>query len=67
MVLQKERCMMQRKTPNKLNLLALRRQYTNPHELYDTLRTRDSIYFDESSQSWMVDTAIAQQIRITQP
>lgn len=45
---------MQRKATNKLNLLALRRQYTNPHELYDTLRARDSIYFDETSQSWLV-------------
>ncbi len=45
---------MQRKTTNKLNLLALRRQYTSPHELYNTLRAQDSIYFDETSQSWLV-------------
>lgn len=45
---------MQPKATNKLNLLALRRQYTNPYELYDALRARDCIYFDVTSQSWLV-------------
>jgi cytochrome P450 len=37
----------------KLNLLALRRHYTNPHHLYDALRARGDLYFDASSQSWL--------------
>lgn len=41
------------RTTNKLNLLALRRQYTNPHQLYDRLRDRDSLYFDETGQCWL--------------
>src|SRR5947209_3900499 len=46
--------MMPQKAVNKLNLLALRRQYTNPHGLYNTLRAQDSIHFDGTSQSWLV-------------
>ncbi len=45
---------MYQRTTNKLNLLALRRQYTNPHGLYNTLRAQDSLYFDATSQSWLV-------------
>jgi cytochrome P450 len=45
---------MQQRGANKHNLLALRRHYTHPHELYNTLRVRDQIYFDETSQSWLV-------------
>jgi len=45
---------MQQRAKNKLNLLALRRQYTKPHELYDTLRAQDCCHFDPSSQSWLV-------------
>lgn len=42
-----------RNSTNKPNLLALRRHYTDPHHLYDTLRQQDSLYFDESSQCWL--------------
>jgi pimeloyl-[acyl-carrier protein] synthase len=49
--------MMQRrpvqKTTNKLNLLALRRHYTDPQDLYTALRQKDSLYFDETSQCWL--------------
>lgn len=45
---------MQQKKPAKLNLLSLRRQYTNPHGLYDALREQDSVYFDATSQCWLV-------------
>ncbi len=36
------------------NLLALRKHYTNPYGLYTRLREKDQIYFDETSQSWLV-------------
>jgi cytochrome P450 len=36
------------------SLAQLKRQYTNPHELYARLRSHDCIYFDGSSQSWLV-------------
>ncbi|BCL80813.1 cytochrome P450 [Ktedonobacteria bacterium brp13] len=42
------------KAINKLNLLALRRHYTEPHALYNSLRSQDSLYYDETSQSWLV-------------
>jgi cytochrome P450 len=42
------------KTPDKLNLLALRRHYTNPHQLYTTLREQDALHFDSTSQCWLV-------------
>jgi len=58
---------MQRKTTNKLNLLALRRQYTNPYELYDTLRERDCIYFDETSQCWLVTGHNATTLMLDDP
>jgi len=45
---------MQRRATNKLNLLGLRRHYTDPHGLYNALRAQDSLYFDETSQSWLV-------------
>lgn len=45
---------MQSKTPPKLNLLALRRNYTNPHELYNALRAQGGLSFDPGSQSWLV-------------
>jgi cytochrome P450 len=35
-------------------ITALRRHYTSPHGLYDVLRAHDSIYFDVSSQCWLV-------------
>src|SRR6266700_1264874 len=41
-------------TPDKLNLLTLRRHYTNPHQLYTSLRERDALYFDSTSQCWLV-------------
>jgi pimeloyl-[acyl-carrier protein] synthase len=45
---------MQNKTTNDINLLALRKHYTNPYGLYTRLREKDQIYFDETSQSWLV-------------
>jgi|SRR5579883_23853 cytochrome P450 len=39
---------------SKLNYLSLRRQYTNPYRLYDTLREHDQLYFDATSQCWLV-------------
>jgi cytochrome P450 len=45
---------MQNKTTNDINLLALRKHYTNPYGLYTILREKDQIYFDETSQSWLV-------------
>jgi pimeloyl-[acyl-carrier protein] synthase len=44
---------MQRKSVQKLGLLALRRHYTDPQELYTALRQQDSLYFDEMSQCWL--------------
>src|SRR5437588_4182216 len=60
--------MMQQKAINELNLLALRQHYTNPHGLYNMLREKDKIYFDETSQSWLVTsydaiTAILNDVR----
>ncbi|GHO64646.1 hypothetical protein KSC_035380 [Ktedonobacter sp. SOSP1-52] len=46
--------MQQRAGKLKLNLLSLRRHYTNPHEHYNALRAQDGLYFDETSQSWLV-------------
>lgn len=40
--------------PANLTLAALRRHYTQPHELYTALRSHDCIYFDRSSQCWLV-------------
>lgn len=45
---------MYNKTTNDINLLALRKHYTNPYGLYTTLRAKDQIYFDDTSQSWLV-------------
>lgn len=45
---------MQQKATNKLNLLGLRRQYTNPHGLYNAMRKQDCLYFDPTCQSWLV-------------
>lgn len=42
------------KATNALTLLALRRHYTNPHQLYNALRVQDRLYFDETSQSWLI-------------
>jgi len=39
---------------DKYNLAAVRRRYTNPYDLYDGLRQRDSIYHDSTSRSWLV-------------
>jgi cytochrome P450 len=39
---------------NELGLLAVRRSFKNPHELYDKMRVHDRISFDSSSQSWLV-------------
>jgi cytochrome P450 len=36
------------------SLSALRRHYTRPHELYADLQAHDSIYFDVTSQCWLV-------------
>ncbi|HEY1349903.1 MAG TPA: cytochrome P450 [Ktedonobacteraceae bacterium] len=44
---------MQSRTPTKLNLLALRRHYTDPHGLYDALRAQGGLAFDAGSQSWL--------------
>ena len=41
------------KMPDKPNLLALRRHYTNPHQLYDTLRGQSALYFDSTGQCWL--------------
>ncbi len=41
------------KPVHKLNLLALRRHYTDPHNLYNALRQQDSLYFDETSLCWL--------------
>lgn len=38
----------------KIGMLALRRQYTNPHGLYNTLRSLSGVFFDETSQAWLV-------------
>lgn len=45
---------MEQQTHQNYTLSALRRQYTNPHELYNALRAHDSIYYDASSQCWLV-------------
>ncbi len=45
---------MEQLTHKDYTLAALRRHYTNPHRLYSALRAHDSIYFDTSSQSWLV-------------
>lgn len=45
---------MQKNPVNQLNLLALRRQYSHPHALYNAFREKDCIYFDETSYSWLV-------------
>lgn len=45
---------MEPRTHATYTLSALRRQYTNPHQLYNALRAHDSIYFDTSSQCWLV-------------
>lgn len=45
---------MQSERGRRPGLLALRRQFTNPHPLYLSLREHDSIFFDSSSQSWLV-------------
>lgn len=45
---------MQQITQKDYSLSALRRHYTNPHELYNALRAYDSIYFDASSKCWLV-------------
>jgi cytochrome P450 len=42
------------KAKNELSLLAVRRSFKNPHELYDKMRVHDRMYFDLSSQSWLV-------------
>ncbi len=39
---------------DKPGLLALRRHYTHPHDLYDTLRTQSPLSFDTTSQCWLV-------------
>ncbi|MBA3826113.1 MAG: hypothetical protein H0X24_19710, partial [Ktedonobacterales bacterium] len=39
---------------NDFNLAALRRTYLHPHELYAQLRAHDPIFYDASSQSWLV-------------
>ncbi|HEY7124281.1 MAG TPA: cytochrome P450 [Ktedonobacterales bacterium] len=36
------------------NLSALRRHYTHPHKLYEAMRAHDCIFFDASSQCWLV-------------
>jgi cytochrome P450 len=41
-------------THRDFSLSALRRHYTHPHELYAALRAHDSIFFDASSQCWLV-------------
>lgn len=41
------------KGTTRLNLLALRRHYTEPHQLYNALREQDRLYFDESSLCWL--------------
>ncbi len=46
--------MMYQKTKNELSLLAVRRSFKSPHELYDKMRVHDCISFDSSSQSWLV-------------
>jgi cytochrome P450 len=45
---------MYQKAHNDLNLLAIRRNFKHPHDLYDKMRLQDSICFDPSSQSWLV-------------
>jgi cytochrome P450 len=45
------------------NLAALRRNYLHPHALYAELRAHDPIYYDASSQCWLV-TAHAPMIAI---
>jgi cytochrome P450 len=42
------------KTNKGFSFIALRRHYTSPHEYYNALRSHDSIYFDASSQCWLV-------------
>lgn len=41
------------KSSDKLNFLALRRNYTNPHQLYKALREQNALYFDSTSQCWL--------------
>lgn len=36
------------------SITTLRRHYTEPHEHYNALRSHDSVYFDASSQCWLV-------------
>src|SRR5438270_9550981 len=48
------RTMRYQRVKNELSLVAVRRSFKNPHELYDKMRSHDRIYFDSSSQSWLV-------------
>ncbi len=45
---------MEQSNTKMYSLLALRRNYQNPHAQYAQLRVHDSIYFDPSSQCWLV-------------
>lgn len=47
------------KADKDYTLSALRRHYTNPHELYNALRAHDGIYFDTTSQCWLVTSHAA--------
>jgi cytochrome P450 len=48
---------------NDFNLAALRRNYLHPHALYADLRAHDPIYYDATSQCWLV-TAHAPMVAI---
>ena len=43
-----------RRQNRDFSISGLRRHYTDPFALYDSLRVHDSIYYDESSRCWLV-------------
>ncbi|GCE28535.1 cytochrome P450 [Dictyobacter alpinus] len=45
---------MQNQQNKLLQFSQIRRQYKQPHNLYDMLRSQDQIFFDRSIQSWLV-------------
>lgn len=49
---------MDQKQTSSLNLLALRRQYTDPHELYNAMREQHGLYFDKISNHVVFETQL---------
>ena len=61
---------MDQRTKKTYSLLSLRRNYQHPHEQYALLREHDNIYYDTTSQCWLITghapaTAILNDPRFT--